>query len=107
MRNEQLMIDATLVRCLIANQFPQWKDLSVRPVAHGGWDNRTFHLGEQMLVRMPSAAVYAAQVEKEHRWLPILAPLLPLQIPKPLALGQPAQGYPFTWSIYRWIEGED
>ncbi len=99
-------IDDTLVRDLIATQIPQWKDFPVRPVAHGGWDNRTFHLGEQMLVRMPSAAQYAAKVEKEHRWLPILAPLLPLQIPVPLVMGEPADDHPWKWSIYRWLEGE-
>ena len=100
------MIDSELVRRLVATQFPQWKDLPVRAVAHAGWDNRTFHLGEHMLVRMPSAADYALQVEKEHRWLPKLAPLLPLQIPEPLAHGVPGEGYPWGWSIYRWLEGE-
>jgi len=59
-----------------------------------------------MVVRLPRAAIYAVQVEKEHRWLPQLAPLLPLQIPKPLAMGEPAEGYPWKWSVYRWIEGE-
>jgi aminoglycoside phosphotransferase (APT) family kinase protein len=63
-------------------------------------------LGEQMIVRLPRAAAYAAQVEKEHRWLPKLAPRLPIQIPTPLAIGKPAEGYPWKWSIYRWIEGE-
>ncbi len=100
------MIDVALVRRLVATQFPQWKDLSVRPVALSGWDNRTFHLGEDMLVRMPSAVEYAAQVEKEHKWLPRLAPFLPLSIPVPLAIGEPAEGYPWRWSIYRWLEGE-
>ena len=104
--NEQLMIDERLVRRLVASQFPQWKNLPVSPVTSGGWDNRTFHLGERMLVRMPSAAVYAVQVEKEHRWLPRLAPMLPLSIPVPLAIGKPAFGYPWKWSIYRWLEGE-
>ncbi|HSX38316.1 MAG TPA: aminoglycoside phosphotransferase family protein [Chlamydiales bacterium] len=101
-----MKIDDNLVRRLIASQFPQWKDLSVSPVARSGWDNRTFHLGEEMLVRMPSAARYANQVEKEHDWLPRLAPLLPLQIPRPLAMGEPGEGYPWKWSVYCWIEGE-
>ncbi len=98
--------DIALVRRLVADQFPQWKDLPIRPVALSGWDNRTFHLGDQMLVRMPSAAEYAAQVEKENHWLPKLAPKLPLQFPAPLAIGEPAFGYPWKWSIYRWLEGE-
>ncbi len=103
--DENQMIDEKLVYLLVASQFPQWKDLPVRPVAVQGWDNRTFHLGKQMLVRMPSAAEYAMKVEKEQKWLPRLAPLLPLSIPEPLAMGEPGGGYPWRWSIYRWIEG--
>ncbi len=93
------VIDATLVQRLVANQFPQWKHLSVQPVTNAGWDNRTFHLGEHMLVRMPSAEEYAEQVEKEQRWLPKLASFLPLQIPVPLTMGEPAEDYPWKWSI--------
>ena len=104
--NERLIIDVSLVNRLIAVQFPEWQNLPIRPVANSGWDNRTFRLGEDMLVRMPSAADYEAQVEKEQYWLPKLAPLLPLPIPAPLAMGQPGQGYPWRWSVYRWLEGE-
>ena len=99
-------IDAALVRRLVDRQFPQWADLPIRPVAFGGWDNRTFHLGDAMTVRLPSAATYALQVEKEQRWLPRLAPLLPLPIPAPLAMGKPGEGFPWPWSIYRWIDGD-
>ena len=102
----EVSIDAPLVRRLVRAQFPRWSDLPVEPVEVGGWDNRTFHLGEHMTVRLPSAEGYVAQVEKEHRWLPALAPHLPLPIPVPLAKGVPAEGYPFPWSVYRWIEGE-
>jgi aminoglycoside phosphotransferase (APT) family kinase protein len=104
---DKLHIDVSLVRELVSTQFPQWADLPIKPVEFDGWDNRTFHLGEHMTVRLPSAAAYAQQVEKEHRWLPRLAPLLPLPIPVPLAMGRPAEGYPWHWSIYRWIEGEN
>lgn len=103
---KNLIIDSTLVRKLIDSQFPQWKHLEVKPVARSGWDNRTFHLGDTMLVRMPSAAEYEQKVEIEQYWLPILAPLLPLQIPTPIEMGRPGSGYPWNWSIYRWIEGE-
>lgn len=101
-----LIIDETLVRCLLDSQFPQWKDLPVRAVATSGWDNRTFHLGEHMLVRLPSHADYALQVEKEQHWLPLLRTHLPLSIPEPLAQGRPEHGYSWTWSVYRWIRGE-
>lgn len=99
-------IDIALVKNLVAAQFPHWADLPVYPVASGGWCNRTFHLGETMLVRLPSAERYVAQVEKEHRILPLLAPHLPLPIPAAIALGRPGEGYPWPWSVYRWIEGE-
>ncbi|MGQ0602250.1 MAG: aminoglycoside phosphotransferase family protein [Anaerolineales bacterium] len=99
-------INVSLVGQLVTPQFPQWAGLPIKPVEFDGWDNRTFHLGEDMTVRLPSAEGYAAQVEKEHRWLPRLAPLLPLPIPTPLAKGVPSHGYPWHWSIYQWIEGE-
>ena len=106
MHEPKVAIDTDLVRRLVDRQFPQWRHMPVSPVAFGGWDNRTFHLGDEMIVRLPSAAPYSLQVEKEHRWLPRLAPLLPLPIPTPLAMGEPAEGYPWHWSIYRWIEGD-
>lgn len=103
---QKLIIDEKLARSLVDNQFPQWKKLPIRPVEQGGWDNRTFHLGETMLVRMPSDTHYALQVEKEQHWLPILAPLLPLLIPSPVAIGEPQYEYPWKWSIYRYLPGE-
>lgn len=99
-------IDADLVRRLIATQFPQWAGLPITPVEHDGWDNRTFHLGDTMKVRLPSAAYYVGQVEKENTWLPRLAPHLPLPIPVPIAVGEPGEGYPWPWSVFGWIEGE-
>jgi aminoglycoside phosphotransferase (APT) family kinase protein len=109
LRNEETLsatIDAELVRRLIAAQFPQWAHLSIKPVEPGGWDNRTFRLGDRMSVRLPSAAAYVAQVEKEHRWLPEIAPHLPLPIPTPLAKGAPGAGYPWPWSVYGWLDGK-
>lgn len=99
-------IDAELVRQLIGQQFPKWAHLAVTPVEPGGWDNRTFRLGADMSVRLPSAERYVAQVDKEHRWLPTLAPLLPLPIPVPLVRGMPADTYPWPWSVYSWLNGE-
>ncbi len=99
-------IDAPLAARLIAEQFPRWAHLPVRPVAHSGWDNRTFHLGDELLIRLPSHPAYAAQVAKEQAWLPRLAPLLPMPIPAPVAEGAPTEAYPLAWSVYRWIEGE-
>lgn len=99
-------INIPLVHRLVATQFPHWAHLPIKPVEFGGWDNRTFHLGEQMSVRLPSDAEYAPSVEKEQKWLPKLAPLLPFPIPTPLALGNPTEEYPWHWSIYQWLDGE-
>jgi aminoglycoside phosphotransferase (APT) family kinase protein len=99
-------ITADLVSRLVADQFPQWAGLPVRPVEADGVDNSTFRLGQTMSVRLPSADVYVEQVDKEHRWLPVLAAQLPLPIPEPLAKGVPGNGFPRPWSVYRWIDGD-
>ncbi len=99
-------ITVALVSQLIAEQFPQWADLPIEPVAVSGWDNRTFHLGDHMSVRLPSGQEYASQVLKEHTWLPILVQHISMQISQPIAMGQPCQSYPFHWSVYRWIDGQ-
>jgi aminoglycoside phosphotransferase (APT) family kinase protein len=98
-------ITVALVERLLASQFSQWAALPVTAVVESGVDNRTFRLGEHMLVRLPAAERYAHQVEKEHRWLPTLSGHLPLPIPEPLAKGEPEHGYPWHWSIYRWLPG--
>jgi aminoglycoside phosphotransferase (APT) family kinase protein len=103
---DEVDIDAALVRRLVSTQFPRWAHLPITPAVPQGWDNRTFRLGANMSVRLPSAERYEPQVKKEHLWLPRLAPLLPLPIPVPVAKGTPAEGYPFPWSVYRWLEGE-
>jgi aminoglycoside phosphotransferase (APT) family kinase protein len=100
-------IDIALVQRLVARQFPRWSHLPVTAAPRSGWDNRTFRLGEEMLVRLPSAEEYAGQVAKEQRWLPVLAPQVPLPIPVPLAMGAPGEGYPFPWSVHRWLDGTD
>ncbi len=99
-------ISVEVVRGLIQNQFPAWAELPIAPVLPGGWDNRTFRLGDDMSVRLPSDAGYAGQVTVEDTWLPWLAPRLPLPIPVPLALGEPGNDYPWPWSVRRWMPGE-
>ena len=99
-------ITAAVAARLVASQFPRWAGLPIRPVAADGWDNTTFRLGEELLVRLPSHKIYAPQVDKEHRWLPVLAPQLALSIPEPVALGAPDGDFPRPWSVYRWIKGQ-
>ena len=106
MRADESHIDVSLVERLIAAQFPQWAELPIAPVAESGWDNRTFRLGAELTIRLPSGDWYARQVDKEQRWLPVLAPQLPLSIPTPVAKGVPGEGYPYSWSVLRWLDGE-
>jgi aminoglycoside phosphotransferase (APT) family kinase protein len=103
---QRAAITPVLAARLVAAQFPRWAQLPVTPVDLDGWDNTTFRLGEGLSVRLPSGDEYSAQVDKEHRWLPVLAPQLPLPIPEPLAKGVPGCGFPRPWSVYRWLAGE-
>lgn len=99
-------IDADLVKKLVDEQFPHWSHLKIKPVAKGGNDNRTFHLGDDMAVRLPSSEAYAAQVEKEVTWLPRLRSYISLPISVPIAKGQPTSEYPLPWSVNHWLEGD-
>ena len=103
---EKTAITAELVWRLVAERFPQWAHLRVAPVELDGWDNTTFRLGDDLSVRLPSADAYAAQVEKEQRWLPVLAPHLPLPVPEPVGEGAPHPSFARPWSVYRWLPGE-
>ena len=100
-----MLITAEMVKALIKEQFPQWQDLEVYPVAKSGHDNRTFHLGDSMAVRLPSGEGYAGQVVKEMQWLPYLQKNLDYPISAPVALGKPTPYYPLHWSVNRWIAG--
>jgi aminoglycoside phosphotransferase (APT) family kinase protein len=100
------MIDTELVARLIEAQFPGWAGLPIKPIVPGGWDNVSFRLGDEMTVRLPRMERYAPQAQKEHVWLPRLAPALPVPIPQPLALGEPGEGFPWPWSVRDWIKGE-
>jgi len=106
MHANEVYVDASLVGRLLAAQFPQWADLSIKPVHSAGTDNAIYRLGEDMAVRLPRIEGAIGQVDKEHQWLQKLAPYLPLAIPDPLAKGTPGEGYPWQWSIYRWLKGE-
>jgi aminoglycoside phosphotransferase (APT) family kinase protein len=103
---DKSQITPELVKRLLAAQFPEWHTLPVTRVELDGWDNTTFRLGTEMSVRLPSGDGYTAQVDREQRWLPVLAPQLPLPIPQPLAHGAPSADFPRPWSVYGWLDGE-
>lgn len=107
MHADEVAIDPSLVRRLLEAQFPRWAHLPIETVRSAGTDNAIYRLGTSMAVRLPRIAWATGQVEKEQQWLPILASHLPIAIPVPLAKGAPGDGYPWHWSICRWLEGHD
>jgi aminoglycoside phosphotransferase (APT) family kinase protein len=107
MHVDEVDTDDALVGRLLAAQFPQWARLPIQRLPSAGTDNAIYRLGDDLCVRLPRIPAATGQVEKEQRWLPKLAPHLPLAIPVPLARGTPAEGYPWHWSVYRWLEGEN
>ena len=107
MHADEFEIDVPLVQRLITQQFPKWAGLSLKPVPSAGTDNALFRLGHEMVVRLPRIDWAVENVDKEFKWLPQLAPLLPILIPAPLEKGAPTKEYPWPWSIYRWLEGSN
>jgi aminoglycoside phosphotransferase (APT) family kinase protein len=99
-------VDARLARQLLRTQFPQWSELPLDPVEPGGSDHVIFRLGDSLSLRLPRGSWAGRQAEKEHRWLPLLAPHLPLPVPEPVGLGVPALGYRWHWSVTRWLAGQ-
>lgn len=99
-------ITVDLAKKLIFEQFPQWSHLEIKPVKNSGHDNRTFHLGDDLTIRLPSGKEYEPQIQKEAKWLPVLAQHLSLPITAPVAKGKPTPEYPLAWSINRWLVGE-
>jgi aminoglycoside phosphotransferase (APT) family kinase protein len=107
MHPDELDIDAGLVRRLLAAQFPEWADLPLEAVLPWGTENALYRLGADLVVRLPRRGEKSERLEKERRWLPRLAPHLPLAVPVPRAEGRPAEGYPSSWAIYSWLRGEN
>ncbi|HEX4979024.1 MAG TPA: aminoglycoside phosphotransferase family protein [Acidimicrobiales bacterium] len=94
-----------LVRALLRDQFPEIAAAPVVKVAEG-WDNFIFRVGPALTARLPRRPEGAELVEHEQRWLPRIAPLLALPTPVPIQVGMPGRGYPWRWSICRWLPGE-
>lgn len=105
MHEGQLEIDAELVAALLAEQFPQWAGSPITRVASTGTVNALFRIGDHHYVRLPLLPHHGDDVDRELRWLPVLAPRLPLRIPRPVAAGRPTPRFPHPWAVYEWLEG--
>jgi aminoglycoside phosphotransferase (APT) family kinase protein len=100
----EVQVDVELVEVLLSQQHPNLAALPVR-AAESGFDNFMFRLGESFAVRLPRTAAAARLLVNEQRWLITLSDRLPLQIPVPIRVGQPAFGFPWRWSVVPWLVG--
>ncbi len=107
MHADQVATSVDLVRNLIATQFPRFSQLSITPVASWGTDHDIYRIGGELVVRLPIVGWAVEQAYKEAEWLPLLAPHLPLVVPEQVAIGRPEHGYPYAWSISKWLPGVD
>ncbi|MET9020077.1 phosphotransferase [Actinopolymorpha sp. NPDC004070] len=102
---EKSEIDQALVRSLLREQHPDLAGLELRQVS-GGWDNQLWRLGDELAVRLPRTPRAPALLQKEARWLPVLAPGFPLPVPVPVRVGEPSARFPRPWMVTRWVPGE-
>ncbi len=106
MHANEFDIDKALVQRLVEKQFPQWKNLPLRHFSSSGTDNALFRLGSDMLVHLPRIDWAVGDIDKEYEWLPKIAPFLPFLTPEPIAKGKSSEAFPWTWGIYRFLEGK-
>ena len=107
MHDDEIAHDVDLVRGLVEAQHPVWAGLTIEHVLSTGTDNALYRLGDDLVVRLPLRPGSTRQIERVARWLPVLAPHLPVAVPLPVATGEPTDDYPWAWSIVSWIPGED
>lgn len=104
MHADQHTIDTGLVRRLVAGQFPRWAGLPLTPLASGGTVNAVYRLGAELTVRLPLTAGGAGDIAKEREALGALGEL-PVAVPAVVAVGEPAEGYPWPWAVHSWLDG--
>ncbi len=107
MHRDEILSDENLVQHLLEEQFPKWTNLPIRRVPSSGTENALYRLGDEMIVRLPRRPGATKPIDKEQKWLPKLAPLFPIAIPIPLGKGKPTKEFPYPWSIYKWLKGEN
>ena len=105
MTDTEIEITADLVRALLQEQHPDLAGLAVREVP-GGWGNQMWRLGDELAVRMQRMDPTPELQLKERRWLPVLAPHLPLPVPTPVRFGEPSERFPKHWTVMTWVPGE-
>ncbi|MFC9446451.1 aminoglycoside phosphotransferase family protein [Bacillus cereus] len=106
MHADELKIEERLVRRLLVDQFPRWAELPLRKVEPVGTVNAVFRLGDEYSIRLARREGPTTPGGREFLWLPKIAPLVPLEIPVPIAQGRPNNEYPWFWEIHSWLKGE-
>jgi len=106
MHADEIDTDPSLVKRLLAAQFPHLAALPIRRIASTGTDHAIYRLGDALAARLPLIAWATAQAEKEALWLPLLAPQLPVAAPQAIAIGEPGEGYPYRWALHSWLAGD-
>ncbi|MBG6238135.1 aminoglycoside phosphotransferase (APT) family kinase protein [Mycetocola sp. CAN_C7] len=105
MHDDEIPVDAELVRTLILDQYPEAADLPIRQVRSTGTVNAVYRLGDRLAARIPRVPRWASDLERELAWLPTLGPRLPLTVPRPVFAGRPSATCPVPWAVYEWIDG--
>jgi aminoglycoside phosphotransferase (APT) family kinase protein len=106
LHHDEVDIDIDLAHRLVAEQFPHLSGLPMTEFNSTGTVNAIYRLGDELCVRLPRVQRWAAGLERECKWLPLLAPSLTLQVPEPVVKGLATSEYPFSWAIFRWIDGQ-
>lgn len=107
MHEDEVETDEYLARRLLRSQHPQWADLPISRVQSAGTDNAIYRVGNDLALRLPRIQWAVDNVAKEQRWIPALAPYLPLAVPLPVAVGEPEDAFPYPWTVVQWLGGED
>ena len=107
MHENQVDVSEEQLQMLLREQAPQWAHLPIRRVSSSGTDNTIYRLGDDLVVRLPLIEWAVEQVDLEHTWLPRLRGQLPAHVHEPVFRGEPGAGYPWGWSVYRWIDGDN
>ncbi len=105
MQDTQSIITPAQAQVLIAAQMPDLVGMPLRRGGVSGTDNMLYRIGPNLVARFPRFAEAAAQNSVQAVWLPRISPGLPLAVPTTDRLGLAGEGYPFRWSVLRWLPG--
>ncbi|TNH27649.1 aminoglycoside phosphotransferase family protein [Micromonospora orduensis] len=110
MHADQMDVTVEVVAALVAEQFPQWRGLPVRPLPSAGTVNALFRIGPDVVLRFPlrpsAGPDLRDELLREQEYARLFAAHLPVAVPEPLGLGEAGDGYSGPWAAYRFIPGE-